>query len=288
MQTSLEHENDNLAAELLIVRPDEIIPLLVANISKTDESNNRVENFLREITSISTQQLDFALEGVNDGWELFVSDGELKMYKMERELEGGIVVDPLKAVHSVRGISAREFIDLFFEPDIKTEWDDTLVNMKTIKMETPHTAILHQVHRRIWPTSQRESLFWSQRLNVTDLVRGREGITESIVSAWMVCNHDTNYIDVPLDGSSNIRVKLTIAMVCQTILVNPSESANKPVDQLTRDDIQLKIIYVAEVHPGGWVPQIGLRQVYKKEYPKFLRQFTRYVEDKVKSKPLYI
>lgn len=26
-------------------------------------------------------------------------------------------------VHSVRGISAREFIDLFFEPDIKTEWD---------------------------------------------------------------------------------------------------------------------------------------------------------------------
>lgn len=35
-------------------------------------------------------------------------------------------------------------------------------------------------------------------------------------------------------------------MVCQTILVNPSESANKPVDQLTRDDIQLKIIYVAE------------------------------------------
>lgn len=102
MQTSLEHENDNLAAELLIVRPDEIIPLLVANISKTDESNNRVENFLREITSISTQQLDFALEGVNDGWELFVSDGELKMYKMERELEGGIVVDPLKAGSSIK------------------------------------------------------------------------------------------------------------------------------------------------------------------------------------------
>lgn len=109
-----------------------------------------------------------------------------------------------------------------------------------------HYLLFKQVHRRIWPTSQRESLFWSQRLNVTDLVRGREGITDSIVSAWMVCNHDTNYIDVPLDGSSNIRVKLTIAMVCQTILVNPSESANKPVDQLTRDDIQLKIIYVAE------------------------------------------
>ncbi len=34
-------------------------------------------------------------------WELFAEDGEMKMYKMEMELDGNIV-DPLKAVHSVK------------------------------------------------------------------------------------------------------------------------------------------------------------------------------------------
>lgn len=40
------------------------------------------------------------------------------------------------------------------------------------------------------------------------------------------------------------------------------------------------------MHPGGWVPTAALRQIYKREYPKFLRQFTNYVVNKVKAKPL--
>jgi len=112
-----------------------------------------------EIRNISKNQLNFALEGMDDGWSLFVEDGELRLYTMERELEGGIVVDPLKAVHSVKGITAQEYINLFFNPSIKKEWDETLVEVDTVKMLSPHTAIIHQVHRRIWPTDQRESLF---------------------------------------------------------------------------------------------------------------------------------
>lgn len=42
------------------------------------------------------------------------------------------------------------------------------------------------------------------------------------------------------------------------------------------------------MHPGGWVPASALRQVYKREYPKFLRQFSSYVLKKVKDKPLRI
>jgi len=105
----------------------------------------------------------------------------------------------------------------------------------------------------------------------------------------MVCNHDTmssNFIDVPLASKSNIRVKLTIAMLCQTII--KAAASEKRIDELTRDDVECRIAYVAEVHPGGWVPKIGLRQVYKREYPKFLREFTKYVETKVRDQPLIL
>jgi len=35
-----------------------------------------------------------------EGWELFVEDGNLKMYKLENEIDG-IVIDPLKALHCI-------------------------------------------------------------------------------------------------------------------------------------------------------------------------------------------
>ena len=38
-------------------------------------------------------------EGV---WELFAEDGQMKMYKREEEVDG-LVMDPLKALHQVRG-----------------------------------------------------------------------------------------------------------------------------------------------------------------------------------------
>lgn len=38
-------------------------------------------------------------EGV---WELFAEDGQMKMYKREEEVDG-MVMDPLKALHQVRG-----------------------------------------------------------------------------------------------------------------------------------------------------------------------------------------
>lgn len=42
--------------------------------------------------------------GVGEGgWQLFAEDGEMRMYRREVE-EGGIVCDPLKAVHTVKVI----------------------------------------------------------------------------------------------------------------------------------------------------------------------------------------
>ena len=58
-----------------------------------------------EIDRITSEQLYHARQGVGEGgWELFAEDGEMRMYKREEEING-LVVDPLKAVHTVKGNS---------------------------------------------------------------------------------------------------------------------------------------------------------------------------------------
>jgi collagen type IV alpha-3-binding protein len=151
--------------------------------------------------------------------------------------------------------------------------------MNIVETLDPNTVVLHQLHKRVWPTAQRESLFWSHLEEVKD----QKDI--DALDCWVVCNHNVDRDDVPLTNSSCVRVGLTIAMVCQTI-VKSSNSGSKPRNELKRSDISVRIFYVAQVHPGGWVPTAALRTVYKKEYPKFLRRFTSYVENKVKGKPL--
>lgn len=43
---------------------------------------------------------------------------------------------------------------------------------------------------------------------------------------------------------------------------------------------------VATVNPGGWAPASVLRAVAKREYPKFLKRFTSYVQEKTAGKPI--
>lgn len=60
-----------------------------------------------EISKICGEQLHHALKGVSDdvsGWQLFAEEGEMKMYRREEEING-IVIDPLKSVHVVKGES---------------------------------------------------------------------------------------------------------------------------------------------------------------------------------------
>ncbi|KAK6057850.1 hypothetical protein COOONC_04592 [Cooperia oncophora] len=99
----------------------------------------------------------------------------------------------------------------------------------------------------------------------------------------MVLLLSDNCLLIQVTSSSGIRVGLTVSMICETVIKN-----GKTLDELNRDDILCKVIYVSQVHPGGWVPTAALRQVYKKEYPKFLRTFTSYVLKNVKNKPLSI
>lgn len=45
-------------------------------------------------------------------------------------------------------------------------------------------------------------------------------------------------------------------------------------------------VTVCAVNPGGWAPASVLRAVAKREYPKFLKRFTSYVQEKTAGKPI--
>uniref|UniRef100_A0A915Q1B0 Collagen type IV alpha-3-binding protein n=1 Tax=Setaria digitata TaxID=48799 RepID=A0A915Q1B0_9BILA len=235
--------------------------------------------FAAEIRRITMEQLKYARSGVHDDvWQLFMEEDKMKMYKRELQIDG-VVCDPLKAVHLVQGVSAREYIHYFFEPRYKHEWDETLVRTRVVDRISMDTVIIHQLHKRIWPSAQRESLFWSNVLYLP------EEKSPDALDLYMVCNHDCKLPNVPLQHISNVRVDLTVAMLCETFV---KDGHKKPIEKLERNDIQCQICYCAQVSPGGWVPVSALRVLYKREYPKFLRGFTKYVLNKIKAQPLTI
>lgn len=82
-----------------------------------------------QIDDICKEQLHYARQGVGEGgngWQLFADEGEMKMYRREQEIDG-MVVDPLKACHMVKGVTAREMCHYFFMPEYRNDWESTLI-----------------------------------------------------------------------------------------------------------------------------------------------------------------
>ena len=55
-----------------------------------------------------------------------------------------------------------------------------------------NTLILHQLHKKVWPAAQRESLFWTHLEDVGDQK------DEDALDAFVVCNHNVERDDVPV------------------------------------------------------------------------------------------
>lgn len=230
-----------------------------------------------EIQKVVDGQVNMAKLGVGEcgaGWQLFAEDGEMKMYRREEEVNG-LVVDPLKAVHVVKGITGFELCHYFFSPQYRYDWETTLEHMLVVETISDDTILFLQTHKRIWPASQRDAVFWSHMRRMPN-----DQDTEG-PDLWTVVNHSTELQKYPANAGKCVRIYLTVCLLCQT-LVNPPKDGG-PV---TRDDISCKITYCSVVNPGGWAPASVLRAVYKREYPKFLKRFTSYVIGKTKDEKI--
>jgi collagen type IV alpha-3-binding protein len=154
-----------------------------------------------EIARVCDDQLHHAWKGVSDdnsGWQLFAEEGEMKMYRREEEIDG-MVMDPLKSCHVVKGCTAREMCHYFFEPQYRNDWETTLEDCQILEEIAKDTLVFLQTHKRIWPANQRDALFWSHMRNVVD------GLDEGASDAWIVCNHSTESPNYPVSSRSESR-----------------------------------------------------------------------------------
>uniref|UniRef100_A0A8C7QRT4 Ceramide transfer protein n=1 Tax=Oncorhynchus mykiss TaxID=8022 RepID=A0A8C7QRT4_ONCMY len=195
-----------------------------------------------------------------------------QVYRREVE-ENGIVLDPLKATHAVKGVTGHELCHYFWDTDVRNDWETTIENFNVVETLSDNAVIVYQTHKRVWPASQRDVLYLSA-------IRKILATNESDPDTWLVCNFSVDHNNAQPTNRC-VRAKINVAMICQT-LVSPPEG-NK---EISRDNILCKITYVANVNPGGWAPASVLRAVAKREYPKFLKRFTGYVQEKTSGKPI--
>uniref|UniRef100_A0A4W4E0P9 Ceramide transfer protein n=1 Tax=Electrophorus electricus TaxID=8005 RepID=A0A4W4E0P9_ELEEL len=195
-----------------------------------------------------------------------------KVYRREVE-ENGIVLDPLKATHAVKGVTGHEVCHYFWDTNVRNDWETTVENFNIVETLSDNAIIVYQTHKRVWPASQRDVLYLSA-------IRKILANNENDPDTWIVCNFSVDH-DNAQPSSRCVRAKINIAMICQT-LVSPPEGDRA----ISRDNILCKITYVANVNPGGWAPASVLRAVAKREYPKFLKRFTSYVQEKTAGKPI--
>nr|CAB3232709.1 collagen type IV alpha-3-binding protein-like [Phallusia mammillata] len=218
------------------------------------------------------------LPGNDNTWELFAEEGEMKVYRKEL-VEDGLICDPLKAIHSIKRVTAREMCHYFWDTDVRLEWEGTIESFRVLEVLDERTIIIYQTHKRVWPSAQRDCLYLSSMLKIDNPPVTDGGRIPH--DTWMVCNFSVDHNDAN-SVSGCVRATVEICLICQTFVTPPGD--NRPID---RDCLHCEIVYVANVNPGGWAPASVLRAIYKREYPKFLRRFTAYVQTKTNAKEIW-
>ncbi len=161
------------------------------------------------------------------------------------------------------------------------EWETTVDQASVIEKISNDTLVFRQVHKTIWPATRRDSLFWS---HMRKIPAGSADSADGCRDTWLVCNRSTDHPDHPINGNGCIRLDMTIIMVGDTFV---SEAARgRDPSTLTRKDVSCRVTYCSVINPGGWLPAPALRQVYKREFPRFLKNFSKYITNKVENKEI--
>ncbi|XP_034057566.1 ceramide transfer protein-like isoform X4 [Gymnodraco acuticeps] len=237
-------------------------------------ASDDIHRFSAQVEENVQNHMTYSLQdmGGDANWQLVIEEGEMKVYRREVE-ENGIVLDPLKATHSVKGVTGHEVCHYFWDTAVRMDWETTIENFNVVETLSDNAVIVYQTHKRVWPASQRDVLYLSA-------IRKILSTNENDPDTWLVCNFSVDHNDAQPTNRC-VRAKINVAMICQT-LVSPPEGDK----EISRDNILCKITYVANVNPGGWAPASVLRAVAKREYPKFLKRFTSYVQEKTAGKPI--
>ncbi|XP_026862056.2 ceramide transfer protein isoform X5 [Electrophorus electricus] len=237
-------------------------------LSPDSDSSAGTHRYSTEVDEMVHSHMTHSLQDVGGdaNWQLITEEGDLRVYRREVE-ENGVVLDPLKATHVVSGVTGHEVCHYFWDTTFRSDWETNVESFTVAEPLSDTAVIIYQTQKRVWPASQRDILYLS-------VIQRMLSANESEPETWLVCNFSVDHDSYP-PTSRCIRAKINVAMICQTLVSPPK--GNK---EMIRDDILCKITYVANVNPGGWAPASVLRAVARREYPKFLKRFTSYVQEK--------
>uniref|UniRef100_A0A672HNC4 Ceramide transporter 1 n=1 Tax=Salarias fasciatus TaxID=181472 RepID=A0A672HNC4_SALFA len=172
-----------------------------------------------------------------------------------------------------QGGDGHEVCHYFGDTSVRLDWETTIENFNVVESLSDMPSLFTKTHKRVWPASQRDVLYLSA---IRKILATNEKRSRHVAGVHFSVDHDNAQPTVRC-----VRAKINVAMICQT-LVSPPEGDK----EISRDNILCKITYVANVNPGGWAPASVLRAVAKREYPKFLKRFTSYVQEKTAGKPI--
>ena len=105
-----------------------------------------------------------------------------------------MVVDPLRASYTVPGVTALEMVKYFYDVETRLDWDGTVESVEAIEKLAEDTVVFHQLHKRVWPSVQRESLFCSHLCLLTDAPCPDNMVGDTM----MVCNFSVDHDKVPV------------------------------------------------------------------------------------------
>lgn len=248
----------------------------------------------------------------HDEWKIVEDDGDMQVYIRETEMDG-ITCDPIKATTVVQGVTAFEICEAFFSPAHRMSWETTLDMSEVIETLDEDTLIFHQKHKKVWPASQRDTITLNNIRPISPEATHRpteathrptapegkpdpkdeeEEDEDALLLDWITTNFSVPDLDDDYPCGKCVRAKVNGSMVCRTKVrsknnnqevIVPSDLA---LDEVKRDQIRTTVVYQSYVDAGGWVPAAGVRVLAKKEYPRFVRKFSKFVWDQNKDRPI--
>ena len=91
-------------------------------------------------------------------------------------------------------MSAREIASYFFEYDTRLEWESTIESATILEALSEDTVVFHQLHKRVWPSTQRETVFCSHICTLPNAPREENQVGHT----WMVGNFSVDHPAAPV------------------------------------------------------------------------------------------
>nr|XP_035956837.1 ceramide transfer protein isoform X3 [Halichoerus grypus] len=120
-------------------------------------ASDDVHRFSSQVEEMVQNHMTYSLQDVGGdaNWQLVVEEGEMKVYRREVE-ENGIVLDPLKATHAVKGVTGHEVCNYFWNVDVRNDWETTIENFHVVETLADNAIIIYQTHKVKISSSQKD------------------------------------------------------------------------------------------------------------------------------------